>query len=119
MADATMPNLFEMLRGLVNDRVYLGVAEKSADPRPFIVWEPVATLPELQLSGRPTIDRYVILVSVYGTDPTSAQQMAFRVRDTLESWAHVTGGPTNRGMESDTRLWRWNIEVIFMWRRNG
>ncbi|GAB0077160.1 DUF3168 domain-containing protein [Pseudomonas syringae pv. tomato] len=81
--------------------------------KPYAVWQVIGGNPENYLSGRPTVDGYVLQVDVYGDSGSSARAVTEAIRDAIELTAYITRwGAESR--DPVTKSYRSSFDVDWM-----
>lgn len=110
-----LPRVFEVLQAspavvaIVDVRVYRHGAAPTGTQAPYVTWQLIVGIPQLQLSGRPPIDRATVQVDCWHLDDEGVEVLASAVRDAIEPIACLTGVPLD-GQEPDTKLFRMGLQ---------
>ena len=114
-------NIYSMLAAdtdiaaAVADRIYMTVARQHAET-PFIVWQPISSVPYNTLALGPTDDQQRIQIDVYAGDPTQARALADAVTRCVAQHGNVLSGAIP-SFEDATRLHRYSLDVSLFHRR--
>src|SRR5690625_2893760 len=114
-----LPLVYPLLRsspaivGAVGTAIYRHGSAPLDTPRPYITWLLVSGRPEDQLSGAPCADFDLVQIDVWSEGDTQVEQIAYAVRDVLDSAGHANRMIMNT-YDKDTKLYRLAIETDFI-----
>lgn len=95
---------------IVGTRIYYEPA-KQGGPQPYIVLTFASSVPNNNLSELPDNDDQRIQIDAYALGQPLSAQLAQAVRDAIEAEYDILMGPWQPGVEVDTDLSRWSMDV--------
>lgn len=104
------------LVAIVGAKVFFGLAPQGTEA-PYVSWGYVSANPNNNLSDRPDGDDVRIQVDCYSPNQAQCKALAVAARDALEAVTHIVSGPLYVGMEDDTKLHRWTMDLYFLLQR--
>lgn len=114
------PSIFEILDDNIDVKEVLGqplrvypwnrAPENSKNP--YVTYGIFNGNPENYLSDIPDIDNKGTQVNIYSNDPHECEEVAIKVRDAIEPFAHMTSFSTP-DRDADTNLYSCRLEFDF------
>lgn len=111
------PNVYAILSGapavtaIVAQRIFR-TSVPEGETRPYVVWTPVASNAELNLSDLPDMDDSRVQVDCYSTSQQQGTTLMQAVLAAFEAVTHVVAGPFE-GYDSETKMFRWTFDAEF------
>lgn len=102
---------------IVADRIGAFGQVQQDEARPYLTWQVIGGVPENELSAVPDTDLWQIQINCWHPAEKGVRDLAEKVRDALEPYAHVTGIPIDQ-RESDSRLYWIAIQIDWWLNRN-
>lgn len=99
-----------LLGSNANCRLYPFGEAPQDDTRPYAVWQLITGLPENYLDKTPDIDNLGIQIDSYAVTGSDARDVAEKLRDAIEPYAHVTSWD-GESRDPDTNLFRYIFSV--------
>lgn len=100
----------------VDGRIYPTVAPQKIT-QPYIVWQLISNVAYNSLSCEPDADSQRMQVDCYSMKPVEARNLAFVVRDCLQTTGTVIDGPVPLALEKETQLFRWSMDALYFHKR--
>lgn len=97
------------LQALISGRCSQQIAPED-QTRPYVVWGLVSSVPANTLSCPPEWDDQVCFVDCFAESQPIARQMMQAAVAAVEGIGHIVFGPVD-GYESETRLFRWTLNI--------
>lgn len=118
-----LPPVYALLTGdpavaaLAGDRVYAHGDAPQEVAAPYVTWQQIASVPEIDLSSVPDIDRATLQVNCLDATGAGCQALAQAVRAALETKGHVTNVPVDM-RDQETRLYWIALEMDWFFNRS-
>jgi len=117
-----LPPVYALLTGatavaaIVSTRIYPHGSAPPEVAQPYITWQMVSGVPEINLADAPDIDRCTLQVNCWHATSAGIVTLATAVRAALETAGHVTGVPINQ-RDTETKLYWIAIQMDWLYPR--